>query len=134
MAVPGGRVEQFEAGLVFAEGDPAERFYVLLEGTLVLSRRVGADDVEVVRTSQRGVYAGLPAYLGDRVPQLYTARCGSPSRPGSSCSARKFAQMMDEWFPMALHLLEGLFFGCRTPRRSSASGSGCSRSARCRPA
>ncbi len=60
------------AGLVYAEGDPATRFYVLLDGTMVLSRRVGGDDIEAGRTSQRGVYAGAwQAYLGDRVPQRY---------------------------------------------------------------
>ena len=53
-----GHVELLEPGPVYAEGDPATCFYVLLEGTVVLSRRVGADDVEVGRTSQRGVYAG----------------------------------------------------------------------------
>ena len=66
------------AGPVYAEGDPATCFYVLLEGTVVLSRRIGADDVEVGRTSQPGVYAGAwQAYLGDRVPQLLQQRrCG----------------------------------------------------------
>ena len=50
-----GHVELIPPGPVFTEGDPATCFYVLLEGTLVMSRRVGADDVETGRTSQRGV-------------------------------------------------------------------------------
>ena len=59
-----GHVEYFQPGPVFAEGDQATCFYVLLEGTTVLSRRVGADDVETTRTSQRGVYSGAwRAYL-----------------------------------------------------------------------
>ena len=53
-----GRVEVFPAGPVYTEGDPAMAFYVLLDGTVVLSRRVGSDDIEAGRTSQRGVYAG----------------------------------------------------------------------------
>ena len=63
---------------------------MLIEGEVVTSRKVGEDDVEIGRTSQRGVYGGaFQAYLGDRVPQLYTAtRCGPPSRPGSSSWAR----------------------------------------------
>jgi hypothetical protein len=62
---------------VYAEGDPARCLYVLLDGALVLSRRVGTDDVEVVRTSERGVYAGaFFAYLGDRVPRVYNNSCG----------------------------------------------------------
>jgi signal transduction histidine kinase len=88
---------------------------VLIEGALVTSRRVGGDDVEVARTGQRGVYTGaFMAYLGDRVPQTYpnSMRVSEPSRffvLGADC----FAQIMNEWFPMPVHLLEGLFFGGR---------------------
>jgi len=43
-----------------------------MDGSVVLSRKVGEDDVEISRTGQRGVYAGaFQAYLGDRVPQRY---------------------------------------------------------------
>ena len=104
-----GRVEVFPAGPVYAEGDPATAFYVLLDGTVMLSRRVGSDDIEAGRTSQRGVYAGAwLAYLGDRVPQLYPSsmRAAEPSR-FFVLDADVFAQLMREWFPMAVHLLEG---------------------------
>jgi signal transduction histidine kinase len=117
-----GRVEAFPAGPVYAEGDPAGSLYVLLEGTEVLSRRVGADDVEVGRTSQRGVYSGAwTAYLGDRVPQLYNSsmRVTEPSR-FFVLDADVFAGMMREWFPMAVHLLEGMFFGRRNLLEATA--------------
>jgi signal transduction histidine kinase len=107
-----GRIEDIPAGPVYAEGDPASSFYVLLEGTVVLSRRVGADDIEVGRTSQRGVYAGAwQAYLGDRVPQIYNSsmRVTEPSR-FFVLGADAMAELMREWFPMAVHLLEGMFF------------------------
>ena len=110
-----GHIEVIPAGPVFAEGDPATCFYVLLEGELVLSRRVGADDVEVVRSSARGVYAGaFTAYFGDRIPQLYTGsmRVTEPSR-FYVLDADVFGRVMRDWFPMAVHLLEGLFFGNR---------------------
>ena len=108
-----GRVELFEPGPVYTEGDPASCFYVLLSGTVVMSRLVGGDDVEVGRTSSVGVYGGaFNAYLGDRVPQIYlqSLRVTEPSR-FFVLDAAKFAELMDEWFPMAVHLLEGLFFG-----------------------
>jgi signal transduction histidine kinase len=108
-----GRVELFEPGRVYAEGDPATCFYVLLSGTLVMSRLVGGDDVEVGRTSSVGVYSGaFNAYLGDRVPQIYlqSLRVTEPTR-FFVLDADKFAQLMNDWFPMAVHLLEGLFFG-----------------------
>ncbi|AGS67690.1 ATP-binding protein [Streptomyces collinus] len=111
-----GRVELFQPGQVYTEGDPATCFFVMVEGTVVLSRRVGHDDVEVSRTSQRGVYAGaMQAYLGDRVRQVYnnSMRVTEPTRffvlPSDT-----FAEVMSEWFPMAVHLLEGLFFGAKS--------------------
>ena len=33
-------------------------------------------------------------------------------------AAGKFAQLMTEWFPMAVHLLEGLFFGVRNTQEA----------------
>ncbi|OIJ66538.1 ATP-binding protein [Streptomyces mangrovisoli] len=111
-----GRVERFEPGPVYTEGEPATCFYVMVEGTVVLSRRVGGDDVEVTRTSQRGVYAGaMQAYLGDRVRQAYnnSMRVTEPSR-FFVLPADTFARVMSEWFPMAVHLLEGLFFGSKS--------------------
>ena len=111
-----GQVEQFEAGPVYTEGDPATCFYVMIEGTVVLSRRVGEDDVEVARTSQRGVYTGaMQAYIGDRVQQVYlnSMRVTEPTR-FFVLPAETFAAIMSEWFPMAVHLLEGLFFGAKS--------------------
>ncbi len=111
-----GQVELFEAGPVYTEGDPATCFYVMIEGTVVLSRRVGGDDVEVSRTSQRGVYTGaMQAYIGDRVQQVYlnSMRVTEPTR-FFVLPAETFANIMSEWFPMAVHLLEGLFFGSKS--------------------
>jgi signal transduction histidine kinase len=114
-----GHVERHPAGPVFAEGEPALWCYVLLEGVLVLSRKVGTDDVELVRSSQRGAYAGaFQAFLGDQVPQVYTAslRVTEPSRL-FVMSAATYTQMIHQWFPMALHLLEGLFFNVQNTQQ-----------------
>jgi signal transduction histidine kinase len=114
-----GHVELLEPGPVYTEGDPATCFYVLIEGALVMSSRVGADDVEVVRTDQRGVYAGAwHAYLGDRLPQVYknSLRVTESSR-FFVLDAEDVATMMREWFPMALHMLEGLFFGMQSTQQ-----------------
>ncbi|MFD8048910.1 ATP-binding protein [Streptomyces chartreusis] len=115
-----GRVERFEPGPVYTEGDPATCFYVMIEGTVVLYRKVGGDDVEVTRTSQRGVYAGsMQAYLGDRVRQAYnnSMRVTEPTR-FFVLPADTFADIMQEWFPMAVHLLEGLFFGSKSTQQA----------------
>ena len=115
-----GHVELIETGPVYAEGAAATCFYVLLEGTVVMSRRVGADDIEVGRTSVRGVYSGaFTAYLGDRMPQTYqnSLRTAEPSR-FFVLDADVFAELMREWFPMAVHLLEGLFFGNKNAQQA----------------
>jgi signal transduction histidine kinase len=115
-----GRIQKIEPGTVYAEREPAEYLYVLLSGTVALYRTIGADEVEVTRTSARGAYGGaFFAYLGDRVPQLYnnTMRAIEPSR-FFVLTGDKFAQLMTEWFPMAVHLLEGLFFGTRNTQEA----------------
>jgi CRP-like cAMP-binding protein len=115
-----GRIELFDPGPVFAEGDPATCFYVMIEGKVVMSRRVGSDDIEVSRTSQPGVYAGaVMAYVGDGKPQRYmnSLRVSEPTR-FFVLPAESFANFMHEWFPMAVHLLEGLFLGSQTFQRA----------------
>ncbi|MGW1208493.1 ATP-binding protein [Streptomyces sp. NPDC002499] len=115
-----GRVELFEPGPVYVQGDPATCFYVMVEGTVVLYSRVGGDDVEVSRTSQRGVYAGaMQAYLGDRVQHVYqnSMHVTEPTR-FFVLPAETFSNIMQEWFPMAVHLLEGLFFGSKSAQRA----------------
>ncbi len=111
-----GKVITVPAGPVYGEGEPAEWLYVLLSGTVVLSRRVGPDDVDVNRSSMPGSYGGaFYAYLGDRIPQVYnnSMRAVEPCR-FFVLGADKFAHLMTDWFPMAVHLLEGLFFGVRS--------------------
>ena len=115
-----GKVIVTGPGQVYTEGEPAKYLYVLLAGTIVMSRRIGDDDVEVNRTSFRGVYAGaFLAYLGDRVPQVYnnSLRAAEPCR-FFTLDAGSFAGLMNDWFPMAVHLLEGLLFGTRNAQEA----------------
>jgi signal transduction histidine kinase len=112
-----GRVEHRVSGeTVFTEGEPATCFFVLLEGTIVLRRRVEADDVDITRTDQRGVYAGATqAYLQTAEPQLYSnSLVALTDARFFVLPADEFATIVRQWFPMAMHLLEGLFVGLRT--------------------
>ncbi|MDG4810390.1 ATP-binding protein [Micromonospora sp. WMMD1120] len=111
-----GRVEQRAGGtLVYAEGEPATCFFVLLRGTVALSRLVHGDDVEVSRTEQRGVYGGATqAYLGEQVDQIYRNSLRAVTDADFFVlPAEDFAYALRSWFPMPMHLLEGLFFGMR---------------------
>jgi signal transduction histidine kinase len=111
-----GDVVAYRAGdAVSVEGAEAECFYVLLSGTLSMVRLVRGAEVEVVRTDQRGVYSGaVQFYLGDQVEQKYAATvravtdCEFLALPVAEFSAR-----FRQWFPMAVHLLQGMFVGIR---------------------
>jgi signal transduction histidine kinase len=104
---------------LLAEGAPAEVLVILLSGAMTLSRKVGEDELEVSRTDQVGVYAGaMQSYVQDRPDQGYTGtvRVLSDARFFVLRSG-DFAWMMRTWFPMAIHLLEGLFLGMRNTQR-----------------
>ncbi|TCB90721.1 cyclic nucleotide-binding domain-containing protein [Micromonospora zingiberis] len=109
-----GRVEQRSEGeLVYAEGDSAECFFVLLDGTVRLCRTVHGDQVEISRTSQRGVYGGATqAYLGDD-RQYRNSMWALTDSEFFVLPAEQFAHAVRSWFPMAMHLLEGMFIGMR---------------------
>ena len=49
-----GQIENYQPGPICVEGEPATCFYVLIEGELAMSKLSGAQQIETVRTSQRG--------------------------------------------------------------------------------
>ncbi len=111
-----GVVETFAAGTtVYAEGDQATCFYVLLDGEIALRRRVRGDDVEASRTSQRGVYGGATQAYIRNTPHSYPhSMYAITDVELYQLPADVFADAIRDWFPMAMHLLEGLFFGMQS--------------------
>ena len=107
---------EFAAGSdVVVEGEPASCFHVLLSGTIAMSRLIGGDPVETTRTDYRGVYFGaVQFYLDDDSAGTYPASV----RAITDCCvlalpAAEFAVRFQQWFPMAVHLLEGMILGLR---------------------
>ncbi|MDF2968031.1 MAG: cyclic nucleotide-binding protein [Nocardioidaceae bacterium] len=107
-------IESRPAGVVYSEGETATCLFVLLSGTVSLRRTVRGDEVELNRTDRRGAYAGATeSFVGE----------GSANYPHSvyaitACefvviASEDFAYMVRTWFPMAVHLLDGLFVGMR---------------------
>jgi signal transduction histidine kinase len=117
-----GDVIVVEPGSLYRQGEDATCFYVLVDGALVMSRRVGDDEVEVNRTSYRGSYVGAwTAYLGDLVPQVYDQSVRvTETATFFVLDASVLRDIMREWFPMAQHLLSGLFQGFDNRRRTVA--------------
>ncbi|WP_433469373.1 ATP-binding protein [Spirillospora sp. CA-128828] len=116
-----GTVEEYPVdGIICAQGDPAEFLYVLLDGEMAMSQNVRGHTVEATRTDRPGTYGGaVQAYLGDQIEQKYqhTLRATRPSRL-FVLPARKFGKAVRKWFPMATHLLAGIFFGMTNLRRA----------------
>jgi signal transduction histidine kinase len=111
-----GTIERYPAGTqILAEGDPATCFYVLLSGTLRMTRALRGEELEMVRTDQRGAYCGATQFLmGQRGEQRYSASVHAITDIAFfSLPAAEFGDQFGEWFPMAAHLLEGLFLGRR---------------------
>ena len=111
-----GDVVEYSAGTdVTVEGQPAECFYVLLSGTLSMIRTIGDSELETIRSDYRGAFSGaVQFYFGDRLEQIYamTVRAVTDTR-FLALPARPFAEVFQQWYPMAVHLLEGLFIGQR---------------------
>ena len=111
-----GHVESYDAGTEIAtEGQPAEWFYILLSGAVTLTQLVRGDDVEITRSDQPGVYAGATQfYLGNQVSQVYTISVRTTADSAVlALPAADFAVVFRQWYPLATHLLQGMFVGLR---------------------
>ncbi len=113
-----GEVRTYDGGVpVYEESDPADYFFVLLSGGIRMSRSVQGEDVTIIETKHRGSYSGaMRAFIDsageDNTQYLNSLATTEPSR-FFALRAADFAEMMRTWFPMAVHLLDGLYLGIR---------------------
>ncbi len=111
-----GELRAYDAGaVVYREGEPAEALWVLVDGGLRLSRLVGGEDVVITETAFRGSYAGATRAYVDEPDSTYSTTV-STTAPSAffRLPAGDFATFMRERFPLAVHLLDGLYVGVRT--------------------
>ena len=109
-----GSVEVYDAGVqVFRQGDLAEFFYVLLTGEIQLLKRHEGTDVVMTTADQPGAYAGATrAFVSASGDQSYAATLRTvTSARLFKLRGEDFAYVLKTWFPMALHLLDGMFLG-----------------------
>jgi signal transduction histidine kinase len=104
-----GTEVHFDAGdTLFTEGDPADFWWVLLDGQVELLRRTG-HEVSVVSVMDRpGVWAGgFRAWTG----QAGYLSTGRGARPGQMfrIPAAALGDLVRAWSPFAVHLIEGFF-------------------------
>ena len=112
LAARGEAVSVPAGSAVYVEGEPATYFFVLLDGELQLTARSEGDDLVITTSSTRGVYGGATRAFVDVAPKVYPngMRAVRESR-FFRLLAEDFAALLHRWFPMAVHLLDGLFVG-----------------------
>ena len=107
--IAAGTEVHFDVGdILFAEGDPADFWWVLLDGQVELLRRTG-HEVSVVSVMDRpGVWAGGFRAWTDKAGYLSTGRGARPGRM-LRIPAGALGDLVRAWSPFAVHLIEGFF-------------------------
>ena len=112
--IAGGSECPVEPGVeLFHEGQPADVWWVLLEGSIGLSRRVGREDVAVARMDEPGRWAGGFRAWDDHGVYLATGRGVAAGRV-LCVPADVLRACAQEWLPFAGHLIRGLFNTARS--------------------
>jgi signal transduction histidine kinase len=105
-----GEEVRFDEGKeLFREGDPADFWWVLLDGRVDLVRRAGREEAVVMLTMERpGVWAGGFQAWNPSSSYLATARGASSGRMFRVPSGA-LGELTRSWFPFGVHLIEGFF-------------------------
>ena len=109
--------------VMWLEGDRADHWWVVVDGTLDLSRHVGREDVVVGRMDVPGRWAGGFRAWDEHGVYLATARGVTPGRL-LRVPAERLHELADEWFPFAAHLVAGLYGTARSIEATARQRSG----------
>jgi signal transduction histidine kinase len=113
-----GEEAPFERGdELFREGEHADYWWVLVDGTLELVRHVGREDLVVGRMAVPGVWSGGFRAWDENGVYLATGRGETPGRM-LRVPAEKLRECLHGWFPFGVHLVNGLY---GTARRIEAT-------------
>jgi signal transduction histidine kinase len=97
----------------FREGEPAESWWVLVDGALDLYRHVGREDTMVARMDVPGRWAGGFRAWDEQAVYLATGRVVRDGRL-LRVPADALRELTRAWFPLGEHLVEGLFRTARS--------------------
>ena len=92
---------------LFHEGRPAAHWWVLLEGSITLLRKVGAEETVLGAMTSPGQWAGGFGAWDEHGVYFATGR----SADGARClrlPAETLRQLADSWFPFGVHFIKGL--------------------------
>src|SRR5262245_33244119 len=100
-----------EGDVLFREGRPADQLWILLEGQVELSRRIGNQTIAVATMSTPGQWAGgLTAWGVDGEPAGYRAT-GTALSSGRCfvLPSPELARLVGAWSPFSKHVIGGVF-------------------------
>ncbi len=104
-----GNTVSFEDGdVLFREGEPAEFWWVVLDGRVELLRRSGHEQSVVSVLDNPGRWAGGFRAWTDSVGYLATGRAAGPVRV-FKVPAEALGELARAWFPFGVHLIVGFF-------------------------
>ena len=110
LVAAGEEVAFVDGEVLFVEGEPADDLWILLEGSIQLSRRTGNETTVVATMSEPGQWGGgLRAWAGDGIGGSYraTATAASPGRC-LKVPSDDLARLVEEWFPFGKHMITGI--------------------------
>jgi signal transduction histidine kinase len=112
LAADGEELTFEEGERLFEEGRPADHWWLLLEGSIDLMRRIGHEETVLATMQVPGQWAGGFRAWDEHGVYMGSARA---SRAGRlfRITAERFGQHAEEWFPFAVHLLRGLIATAR---------------------
>jgi signal transduction histidine kinase len=98
---------------LFREGEHAEFWWVLLDGAIDLTRRVGREDTVVGKMDVPGRWAGGFRAWDEQGVYLATGK-GATSGRVLKVPADVLRERFNDWFPLGRHLIEGLYRTARS--------------------
>jgi signal transduction histidine kinase len=110
----GGTEVVVEPGVdLFREGEPADFWWLLVEGAIDLVRRAGREDTVVARMDVPGRWAGGFRAWDEHGVYLATGRGAAPGRV-LRVPAGVLGDRSNAWFPFGGHLIQGLYRTARS--------------------
>jgi signal transduction histidine kinase len=110
----GGAEVRIEPGFeLFREGEPADFWWVLVDGAIDLVRHIGSEDTVVGRMDVPGRWAGGFRAWDEQGVYLATGRGAAGGRV-LRVPAAMLRETVNTWFPFGRHLIQGLYSTARS--------------------
>ncbi len=103
---------RFERGdLLFAEGDRSDYLWILLEGSIVLTRQSASEAIVLATMSTPGQWAGGLTAWGDSGSSAGYRATGHGGDPGRCLrvGSAELGRLVGEWFPFGKHMIVGIY-------------------------